>query len=299
MNLPMIHVLGDVVMRSGTGLGPRKIRDWELIYFPEGSHSVYRLEDRTYTLDEPCFIITRPGELHQYEYDLNQPTRHLFIHFSFPADSKARSLGEENPLYILQRGSSCHIPFHGDMLLAMMKQILYISYALPDRTQQRGGALLLALLEEINGHLVDHPIEENNEQLPPQILRALNYIDSHLEEPLSVEQLARKVGWTHEHFTRSFARYIGRTPRETIIHRRIDRACQLLLHENHSIKQVAFAVGFNDENYFSRVFKSVKGMTASKYRKKYYNPRYTELSPVIDPDSMYPQNRIFVPSRTN
>ena len=58
------------------------------------------------------------------------------------------------------------------------------------------------------------------------------------------------------------------------------------------MKNVAYAVGFTDENYFCRVFKNVKGITATKYRKKYYDPRYSELHPVSESDSPYPPNRI-------
>ncbi len=285
--LPSIYVLGDFVMKAGTSLGPRQLTDYELLYFPDGTRSVYTVDHKSYSLNEPCFIITRPGEMHTYTYDPIQPARHLFIHFDFNETcSSIRSLP------ILQPGGSPYIPIDGELLPAMMKQILTISYTLPDRIQQRGGALLLALLEELNGRMNDMPAELDDNQMPLQIIKALDYIDKHLEETLNIEQLAHKVGWSHEHLSRSFVRYTSRTPREVIMQRRIERASQLLIYEEKSVKQVAYAVGFTDENYFCRVFKVIKGITATAYRKKYCNPRYRDLYPVQEGDSLYPANRI-------
>ncbi|MFC5649999.1 helix-turn-helix domain-containing protein [Paenibacillus solisilvae] len=288
--LPSIKVAGDFVMKAGTGLGPRQLKDYELLYFPDGTRSVYTVDQRTYILNEPCFILTRPNETHTYIYDPIQPSRHLFVHFDFNQPSSAVL-----PLPILLPGEPSYIPIIGELLPAMMKQILTITYTLPNRIQQRGGALLLALLEELNGLLSDKPAEPDSNQMPLQIIKALEYIDKHLEESISIEQLAHKVGWTHEHLSRSFVRYTSRTPREVIIQRRVERACQLLIYEEKSVKQIAYTVGFSDENYFCRVFKVVKGVTATAYRKKYYNPKYRDLYPVQDGDSLYPANRILFP----
>lgn len=292
--LPSIHVAGDVVKKAGTGLGPREIHDYELLYFPDGSKSMYHIGDDAYMLKEPCFIVTRPGEHHRYEYDPYQHSRHMFIHFGFE-----RNPGLIPPLEIMQPGGPSCIPIDSDLLVGMMKQILYISYSFPEKLQQRGSSLLLALLEEINGHIVDKPHASQSSRIPPQIVKALDFIEKHMEQPLSVEKIANKVGWTHEHFSRSFVRFMGRTPREAIIQRRIERACQLLLYEEQSVKHVAYAVGFADENYFSRVFKTVKGITATKYRKKYYNPIYHDLVPVNEGDSLYPPNRILYNAGAN
>ncbi|WP_245600216.1 AraC family transcriptional regulator [Paenibacillus harenae] len=273
--------------KPGTGISPRVLNDYELLFFPDGSESVYRVEDETYILREPSFIITRPGERHLYEYDTNQPTRHLFIHFGF----------ERNPamlpdLAILRQGGPSRVTGGSELALGMMKQILYLMYAVPDRMHQRCGTLLLAVLQEINGLIEDGPLASQTSPIPPQLVKALDYIEKHLEEPLSVETLAQTAGWTHEHFSRSFVKHLGRTPREAIIHKRVDRACQLLLHEERSVKEVAYAVGFADENYFSRVFKSVRGITATEYRRKHSNPIYKDLVPISDGDSLYPPNRI-------
>lgn len=286
--MPSINIVGDWTMKKGSSLGPRMIPDFELLYFPNGSATVYRVGEEVYTLKEPCFIISRPNEMHKYEYDPALPCRHLFVHFDF------KMMPEGGPPFsALRPGGLSYIPSENELYIGMLKQIIYIAYSSPERLQQRGGALLFALLEELSSQVTDYPPEGRTDRIPPQIAKALEYIEEHLEQPLTVEELANKAGWTHEHFSRSFVRQTGRTPREMIIHRRIERACQMLLYEDWSIKKIADAVGFTDENYFFRVFRKEKGLTPTQYRKKYYNPSYHRDShPPSDKDSRYPLNRI-------
>jgi AraC family transcriptional regulator len=285
--LPSINIVGDCILKKGGTLGPRVVPDFELLYFPNGSATVYRVGEEVYTLKEPCFIISRPNVMHEYVYDPALPCRHLFIHFGFNA------MPEGGPPFSVLRpnGPSC-IPSENELYVGMLKQIFYIAYMFPERLQQRGGALLLALLEELGSQVTDYPQEDRTDRVPPQIAKALDYIKKHLEQPLTVEELANKAGWTHEHFSRSFVRQTGRTPREMIIHRRIEKACQTLLCEDWTVKRIADAVGFTDENYFFRVFRKTKGLTPTQYRKKYFNPSYRDLHPASEEDSLYPLNRI-------
>ncbi|WP_372629915.1 helix-turn-helix domain-containing protein [Cohnella sp.] len=283
LNLPSIRVLGDFVKKQGTGLEERDIPDYEVLYFPEGTSTVYRVGDREIPLNKPCFVLTRPGEVHSYRYDPHKPTRHLFIHFWLKALP-------DNLLTVLQPEAPSVIPYQGELLFSLMKQINVIAYSKPEKLQDRGSLLLLSLLSEIDALAAEEPPDTN--RLPPQLSKALNVIDGHLSSPLSVEQLARRVGWTPEHLSRSFSRHLGMTPKETIVRKKIDRACRLLLYGRKSVKEIAFEVGFADENYFCRVFKATKAITATDYRAKYYKPRYEDLAPASEEVS-YPSNRVF------
>ncbi|RKP46749.1 AraC family transcriptional regulator [Cohnella endophytica] len=287
IRLPSIRVLGDFVKKAGTGLAERDIPDYELLYFPDGNGSVYRVGERDFYLDQPCFVVTRPGEIHSYRYDSQHPTRHLFIHFwlrAFPVSS----------LPLLQPEGPSVIPYEGELLASMMRQIMTIAHLKPDKLQERGSLLLLTLLAEIQSLAdEDEPNPAEAQRLPPQVQKALDTIDLSLSDNLTVDGLARMVGWTPEHLSRSFVRHLGMTPKETIARRRIDRACQLLLYGQMSVKEIAYAVGFGDENYFCRVFKSSKAITATEYRAKHYNPRFGDLAPAGEGESLYPANRVF------
>ncbi len=81
--LPKIASAGDYIVKAGSRLLPRKIIYYELVYFPTQSNTVYTIGDRTYPIDEPAFIFTRPYEHHSCDHDPDVPTRHTFIHFEY------------------------------------------------------------------------------------------------------------------------------------------------------------------------------------------------------------------------
>ena len=67
-------------------------------------------------------------------------------------------------------------------------------------------------------------------------------------------------------FLRAFQAATGTSPLAWLISQRIHRACQVLRHTDRSITEIAFDVGFNDSNYFTRQFRKVTGFSPRAYR---------------------------------
>ena len=101
------------------------------------------------------------------------------------------------------------------------------------------------------------------------IERALHFIEKKLEEPLTLEEVARESGVSKYYFSRIFKASTGRSFKEYLTQKRIDRAKSLLTNEDLNITEVCFLVGFNDLAYFDRVFRRKEGMTPSSYRKQF------------------------------
>ena len=57
------------------------------------------------------------------------------------------------------------------------------------------------------------------------------------------------------------------TPKEYLMNVRIEKACEFLSYTNLGIKEIALSIGFDDQMYFSRVFKKYKRLNPSEYRK--------------------------------
>jgi AraC-like DNA-binding protein len=91
---------------------------------------------------------------------------------------------------------------------------------------------------------------------------------THLDEPLQVSQLSRIADISKSHFFALFKRVMGDSPIKIFIRARMQRACTLLLETGMSVKEVAALLGYQDEFYFSRVFKSVHGLSPSYYRAR-------------------------------
>ena len=92
------------------------------------------------------------------------------------------------------------------------------------------------------------------------------YIDAHISEEISIEQLAALIYKSPSQASRIFRRAFGRTPYGYLTHQRFSRAKTMLLGTNMLVKEIAYSVGFRDEHYFSYVFGKKFGETPSAFR---------------------------------
>ncbi|TLS50629.1 helix-turn-helix domain-containing protein [Paenibacillus antri] len=289
--LPRLSFCGDFVIRGGWKLGPREIAEYEVVYFPAGSHSTYETGGRTYSLDEPCYLLTKPGETHAYVFDAEKPIRHIFCHFVLEPDGGGLS-PEALPVFVRADGVP-HVP-------ALLKYIVYLTSAAAPRYQERTSALLLAVLEELStaSRAGAGFVEGKRPSVPLPITNALAEMEERLHESISIRELADRAGWSHEYFTRVFVSSLGMSPKQYVLRRRIERASELLRLQDLSVKEIAYRVGFQSEQYFSRVFVRHAGITATKYRDRHADPRILNLhlAPPNDIAAPYPLNRMFGPA---
>lgn len=87
------------------------------------------------------------------------------------------------------------------------------------------------------------------------------YIKTHITADISLSDLCRIAGMSKSAFYTSFTNEYGITPKQLIIRERIALAKELLLREQLSIKEVSYASGFSDPNYFIRTFRKQEGIT--------------------------------------
>ena len=107
-----------------------------------------------------------------------------------------------------------------------------------------------------------------NEHDVINIAKAVSYIENHFDESISVAKLAELSYYSERHFMRIFKNTYDCSPIEYIINLRINRACALLKGLNLTISETAEKCGFDDVNYFSRLFKKKIGVSPSEFRKK-------------------------------
>ena len=99
--------------------------------------------------------------------------------------------------------------------------------------------------------------------------RAVRFInDNILLRPVTVSAIAEELGLSPAYFTRLFQRRIGMTPVKYIIEVRVAQAKRMLTEENYSIKEIAAALHYEDQLYFSRQFTKATGLPPRKYREQ-------------------------------
>ena len=101
-----------------------------------------------------------------------------------------------------------------------------------------------------------------------QIARVDSYIDDHLGEPVSIDELAELLGCSKYYFLREFKKQVGVTPYQYLVTRRLAKAKTLLLAPRATIAGVAAALGFNDQSHFTRSFKKEFGITPGQFKKR-------------------------------
>ena len=101
-----------------------------------------------------------------------------------------------------------------------------------------------------------------------RVATALAFIREHLSEPdLCPSAVARRIDLDLPVFCRAFKQVTGLTCTDYIALERIRVAKRLLSREDLLVKEVAYSVGFENANYFSRRFKEMEGRTPTSYRR--------------------------------
>lgn len=102
--------------------------------------------------------------------------------------------------------------------------------------------------------------------LDTRMSKIADVIASRITENIPVTELASIANISPDHFTRTFKACFGLTPLQYINSKRIQRACEILVNNQLTVKEVAFSVGFDDPAYFIRLFKKITGTTPRRYR---------------------------------
>ncbi len=102
---------------------------------------------------------------------------------------------------------------------------------------------------------------------PKSLRRALDYIESHLTEDISLEALAGEAGLSKYYFCRLFKQGLGDTPYQYMLKRRLERAKEAMLRGRVKIADAAHFYGFSDQSHFGRLFKKAFGITPGDFQR--------------------------------
>ena len=104
--------------------------------------------------------------------------------------------------------------------------------------------------------------------LPGGALRRVRgYIDSHIGERISLDELARQAGVSRFHFARQFRLSTGESPMEYLRRVRIERSKSILQSRDSTIAEVAARLGFSDQSHFTRIFGRLVGVSPGSFAR--------------------------------
>jgi AraC family transcriptional regulator len=101
---------------------------------------------------------------------------------------------------------------------------------------------------------------------PTKLKRVLEYVDSNLDQEISLTNLAEAAGLSAAHLCNAFRHSTGKSPHQFVMHARIERAKELLRRSGLRVIDVAIASGFKNPQHFARVFRSACHLTPTQYK---------------------------------
>lgn len=152
-------------------------------------------------------------------------------------------------------------------LIDVCRQLLGTDWAQPaDRVAASSAA------ETVLHHLLQQGVARKTPQparggLAPVVRRrVMDYVDAHLHEPLTLDQLAGVAALSTYHFARMFHTSFGEPPHAWVRARRLAHARGLLAAGKGDLAGIAQASGFGNASHLSRVFREAVGLTPGQYR---------------------------------
>jgi AraC-like DNA-binding protein len=100
-----------------------------------------------------------------------------------------------------------------------------------------------------------------------RLKRVMEYVNAHLDEALSLADLAAVAGLSRMHFAAQFRAATGYRPHEYLLYQRIESAKSMLSGTDMPLAQVALSVGFQAQPHFSTVFKRIMGESPARWRR--------------------------------
>ena len=102
----------------------------------------------------------------------------------------------------------------------------------------------------------------------PLSLEVASYVQQHLSETISTEDMARELHFSRPHLSRRFREETGITLTDYILTKKSEEAARLLVSTKKSMTAVSDYLGFSSQSHFARVFRKYMGISPSEYRKQ-------------------------------
>ena len=104
---------------------------------------------------------------------------------------------------------------------------------------------------------------------PARMRKVVELVHTAMDTELSLQDLAGAAGLSIAHFSEMFRRSTGQSPHQFVLHRRVERAKELLRAAEMRVLDVAVACRFKSQQHFARIFRQLCGASPTEYRQEF------------------------------
>lgn len=237
----------------------RVMDEYQINYITEGS-GIIETRLGTFPVIPGTIIVIKQGEWHRYKPTKEIGWKEHYVGFQGIYADHIFSTGfykETKP--VIQIGFQ-------DEILKAFYNIFDIVRDEKSAYQQVASGMLIQLLGSIISSVKNKDFE--GKDIERKIRKARIYFREHLDKNIDVEKLADELNIGYSYFRRMFKKFTGISPVQYHLMLRLQRAKDLLVSTEMSVKEIALSLGFQSIFYFTRIFKKKMGMPPTEFRKK-------------------------------
>ncbi len=278
VHMPYVHfpIWVSICNKKNKGNGVLFESHWheqmEFLYFVKGKATI-KCNFNSIDVKPKDLIVVNSNELHSGEMITDEIIYYVIIidnsllHSSSIDTCETKYITPITQNYILFKNKICEdeniLGTIIDIILELEKKDLCYELAVKSSIYR-----LLTLM--IRNHL-QRMMTENEYALRTKKIEKLNelikYIEENYSDKTSIESLSRIANMSKFHFCRVFKEITGKTVGQYINGVRINKAEYMLTNSDMNVSEIALSAGFEDINYFSRVFRKYKNMSPTSFRQ--------------------------------
>lgn len=212
-------------------------------------------DDKTYTVKKDDLYILEEGTRHRYWSDKDDPYEKIWINIH------SSIIGEILRAYNLQgktvfKDSHCKDLFYE--LLQMSNTTIF-----NDEVSYDAAVVVFKIINRLAQN-------ERNLHYASTVAKYTKvFLDENLYGNVTVDTIAKNLLVSKVQVINEFKKYYGKTPYSYYLDKKIEIAKQILVTTSSRVGEIAEALGFGEQNYFSNLFKKKVGMSPELYRKTY------------------------------